>query len=236
MCLRQTQQRQRQRQASVSRLGSSMTLLVRRVYPQNRLGLDSSVRVLKEVDRSGLTLAASVIEAAEAEANRIVSAAHEEATELRLEAERKAVGETARARADLAKEFAKATVTYATGIKDDWVAFRSRFEAEAVALVKVALLKLLDEAPAEAKLRSCLRALFDDVGSVETGVLHVHPDDAASVSGSLATLPWPMKIDADIALGSLCLIADQGQWRCSVRVGADRVLALFDSIQPAEEI
>jgi flagellar biosynthesis/type III secretory pathway protein FliH len=102
-------------------------------------------------------------------------------------------------------------------------------EEHTQAVVSKALTKLAGEIPPEARVRACVKALFEEAGQELDGTLLVNEQDYAALQESMPALPWTLQADSGVPVGSCRLVSRRGEWRSEFDGRLESLLAVFAS-------
>jgi vacuolar-type H+-ATPase subunit E/Vma4 len=205
-----------------------MTLNLRLVDSSTGLNPPLAGGILKASTLAAVDSARDLLDEARREAAGILEEARAEAQSL-AQAELREREETlSRREAELEQAMWKRAASFTDAVVQEWEKTLADVESHALRLVGRALTRLIEEVPAELRLRACIKELLALAGRPDTGVLWVSKDDHAFVAG-LDHLPWPVEASNEMATGSVRLVCAKGRWECDVAGALDRLLEAFDA-------
>ena len=150
--------------------------------------------------------ARGIVEQARREAARVLEEAGIRAEALAEERLREREAEFVKRQADLEESLWRSAADYAQAVGAEWERSIADMETRATALASTAVSRLVEPAPAEDRLRACIRELVAHAGTPDTGVLLVSAHDHESVLMGADRLPWPVQHSAEMAAGTVRLV------------------------------
>jgi len=195
-----------------------MTLPLRRIDHGLLQDCDLVDGVLKASALGAAGEARDVIERARLEANRLLDTARTQAGE-----------ELQKERTRLEEQAWRSAAAYAQALQGEWDASLARLEDRVVSLLGRALRRLVEEVPAEDRLRACIRQLVEQGGAPDTGVLLTSAATYEVVQSLADRIPWPVESSDALPDGSVRLVAPQGRWECSLDTAIEQLMGAFAS-------
>lgn len=213
-----------------------MSLGLRRIATATPVSPPLASAVLKRSSLGAVESAHALIETARLEAAAIVEAGRQAAQRAAGDALREREADLLRREAALEQMMWERAAAFTDAVSQEWAHTLQELETRARAIVTQALSRLTVETPAPARVLACVQELARQARQPDTGVLWVAPDDLPAVS-TLHGLPWPLHASAEVAPGSVRLVAAQGRWECDVAGALERMLqALAIGGAPAEPL
>jgi vacuolar-type H+-ATPase subunit E/Vma4 len=183
--------------------------------------------VVWPVPGSGV-IKASMLASAD-EARDIVARARLDSDRLLEEAQRRADEALGEQQAALERQMWRQAADYAKSVGGDWDRSLVALEAQLTELLGTALRRLVEQVPAEERVRACVRQLVSQADAPDAGVLLVTREDHASLSALEGTLPWPVQCSSELAAGQVRLKSKHGRWECDFDGALQRLLEVLEA-------
>lgn len=172
---------------------------------------------------AGGVIKASMLASADA-AHGIVEQAQHEAARLLDAAQARAKNELQWQQLELEQRVWRHAADYAEAVGREWELSLAELEAGIAETLGRALRRLVEEVPANERLRACVQQLLARARAPDTGVLMVSEQDHATVLALADTLPWPVQASIEVPAGSVRLVSAHGRWECDVDGALERLL------------
>lgn len=157
------------------------------------------------------------------EARDVIAQAQAQADRLLDEARALAQQELQQQRGEVEAQGWQQAAGYARSLQVEWDRALCSLEGRMASLLGLALRRLTDEVPHEARLRACVKQLVEEAGTPDAGVLQVATSLHPAVQSLAGSLPWPVEVNEELPEGAVRLQAAQGRWECALGTVIERL-------------
>jgi vacuolar-type H+-ATPase subunit E/Vma4 len=169
------------------------------------------------------------------EARGILEQARHDAARLLHEAQDRVDAELRQHQLALEQRLWRGAADYAEAIGGEWDRSLAELEARMTEVVGRTVRRLVENAPAEERVRVCVQQLISQVGAPDTGALLVAEEDHAAVLALADSLPWSVQRSSELPAGTVRLVSARGRWECDVHSSLERLLEALGTQKEFDE-